>query len=75
MAGRQVFQSGASDSEQIVAAVPVKFRVLRRHHRVHKIARQLVVRNGLAVLDVDLAEYFVVPIENDTGRFHLLESA
>src|SRR5205823_12249060 len=34
---------------------------------------QLVVGNGLAVLDVDLSKDLVVAIENDAGRFHLLQ--
>ena len=36
---------------------------------------KLVVRNGLAILDIDLAKDLVVAIDDDAGRFHLLELA
>ena len=40
---------------------------------VDEVRRQLVVGNGLAILDVDLAKDLVVPIDDHAGRFHLLE--
>ena len=59
--------------EQVVAVVLVKFVVLRRDDGVDEILRELGVGNGLAILDVNLAEDFVVPIDDHAGRFHLLE--
>ena len=61
--------------KEIVAAVLIEFVVFHRDHSVHEIARQLIVGNGLAVLDVDLAENFSVPVEDHAGRFHLFELA
>ena len=75
MAGDQILQRGANDAEQIVAVVLIKFCVLYRDDSVDEIGRQLLVRYCLAVLDVDLAEDLPVPIQNYTGRFHLLELA
>jgi hypothetical protein len=51
----------------------VKFCILDCNDRVDQIGSQLLVRNRLAVLDVDLAKDLPVAIENDTGRLHLLE--
>ncbi len=51
----------------------IEFCVLDRNDGVDQIARELLVRNGLTVLDVDLAKDFVVSIQNHAGRFHLLE--
>ena len=75
MAGREIFQRGADDPEQIVAVMLIKFCVLDGDDRVDEIGRQLVVRHCLAVLDVDLAKDFAVAIENHAGRFHLFELA
>ena len=61
--------------EEVVTAVLIEFRIFHRHDGVNQIARELVVRDGLAVFDVDLAEDFFVAIENHAGRFHLLELA
>ena len=57
----------------IVSAVLVEFAILNRYHRVDQAARQLVIGDGLPILDVDLAEDLIVPIDDDAGRFHLLE--
>ena len=76
VAGDKVFERGcAHDTERIVAAVLIKFVVFHRDNSVHQIARQLIVGNGFAVLDVDLAENFSVSIEDHAGRFHLFELA
>ena len=75
MAGDKILQGRAHDAKEIVAAVLIKFVVFHRDNSVHQIARQLIVGNGLAVLDVDLAEDFSVPIEDHAGRFHLFELA
>ena len=53
----------------------VKFVVFHRDNSVDQIARQLIVGNGLAVLDVDLAENLSVPVHDHAGRFHLFELA
>ena len=45
----------------------IKFRVLDGDDRVDEIARQLIVRHCLPVLDVDLAEYLALSIENHAG--------
>jgi hypothetical protein len=55
--------------------VLIEFVVFHRDHRVHEIARQLIVGNGFAVLDIDLAENFSVSIEDQAGRFHLFKLA
>ena len=68
-----VLQGRAHDAEQIVTAVLIKLIVLDRDDGVDQIARQLFVRNGLAILDVDLAEDLIVPIHDHAGRFHLFE--
>ena len=60
--------------EQVVAVVLVELVVLGRDDRVHEVGRELIVGNGLAILDVDLAKDLVVAIENHAGRFHLLET-
>ena len=73
MTGSHIFERGANDSEQIVSVVLVEFCVLDGNHSVYEIGRQLLVRDCLAVLDVDLAKYLPVSIENHAGRFHLLE--
>ena len=75
VAGDEVDQGCAHNAKEIVAAVLVKFVVFHRDNSVHQIARQLIVGNGLAVLDVDLAENFSVPVQNHAGRFHLFELA
>src|SRR6266851_1509825 len=75
MAGQKVFKSRSHDSEKIVAVMLIKFTVLNPDHGVDQIARQLIVWNRFAVLDVNLAEDFIVPIENYAGRFHLFELA
>ena len=51
----------------------IKLCVFHRDHRVDEIARQLLIWNGFAILDVNLAEDFVVSIQNHAGRFHLFE--
>ena len=51
----------------------IKFRVLYRDDCVDEIRRQLLVRHGLSVFYVDLAEDLAVSIQNDAGRFHLFE--
>src|ERR1700682_4094376 len=53
----------------------IKFRVFDRHDPVDQIARQLVIRHRLPILDVDLAEDFAISIENYAGRLHLFEFA
>ncbi len=73
MAGRQIFERGPNDSQQIVAVVFVEFCVLDGNDGVDQIGSQLLVRDRLAVLDVDLAKDLPVAIENHTGRFHLIE--
>ena len=73
MAGGEILQGRAQDADKIVAAVLIKFIVLDRDDRVHQIARQLFVGNGLPILHVNLAKDLVVPVEDDAGRFHLLE--
>ena len=73
MAGRQIFERGPNDSQQIVAVVFVKFCVLDGNDGVDQIGSQLLIRDRLAVLDVDLAKDLPVAIENHTGRFHLIE--
>ena len=56
MAGGEILQRRPNDPEEIVAAVLIKFVVLDRDDGVDQIARQLVVGNGLAILDIDLAK-------------------
>ena len=73
VAGGEILQRGAHDAEEIVTAVLIEFRVLHRDDGIDEIARQLVVRNGLPILDVDLPENLVVAIDDDAGRFHLFE--
>src|SRR5580700_8562347 len=73
MAGHKVFKSRPHDSGKIVAVMLIKFTVLNRDHGVDQIARELIVWNRFAVLDVNLAKDFIVPIENYAGRFHLFE--
>ena len=51
----------------------VKFCVLDGDDRVDEIARQLIVRHCLPVLDVDLAEYPALSIENHARGFHLFK--
>ena len=51
----------------------VELCVLDCDDGVDQIPRDLVVRNCLAILHVDLAEDFIISIEDDAGRFHLLE--
>ena len=75
VAGDKIFEGGPHDAGRIVAAMLIKFVVFHRDNGVYQIARQLIVGNGLAVLDVDLAEDFSVPIEDHAGRFHLFELA
>ena len=58
---------------KIVAVVLIKFCVLDGNDGVDQIGSQLLVRDRLAVLDVDLAKDLAVAIENHTGRFHLIE--
>ncbi len=71
--GGGVLERGAHNAEQVVAMMLVKLVVLYRDDRVHEVGGQLIVGDGLPILDVDLAEDFVVPIDNHAGRFHLLE--
>ncbi len=73
VAGDGVLERGPDNSQQIVAVVLIKFVVLHRDDGVDEIGRELVVGNGLAILDVDLAKDLVVPIDDHAGRFHLLE--
>ena len=73
--GSQIFQRCADDSEEIVAAMLIKFCILNRHDRIHEVAGQLIVRHSLAVFDIDLAEDFSISIENHARRFHLFELA
>ena len=75
MSGRQIFQRCADDAEQIVAVMSIKFRVLNSDDRINEIVRQLVVRHGLAILDIDLAEDFAIAIEDYARLFHLFELA
>src|SRR6516165_5984906 len=55
--------------------VLVEFRILDGNDGVDQIGSQLLVRDRLAVLDVDLAKDLPIAIENHTGRFHLFELA
>jgi len=73
VAGREVFQRGTDDPHQIVSLMPIKFCVLDGDYCVDEIARQLIVRHCVPVLDVDLAEYLALSIENHARRFHLFE--
>ena len=73
VAGGKILQRRAHDPEQIVTAVLIELRVLHRDDGVDQVPRKLVVGNGLAILDIDLAEDLVVPIEDHAGGFHLLE--
>ncbi len=75
LAGGEIFQRRTQDAGQIVAAVPVKFRVLHGDDGIDQVARQLVVRHSLPVFDVDLPKDLAVSIEDHTGRFHLFELA
>ena len=71
--GSQIFQRCPDDSEEIVAAMPIKFCILNRHNCVDEVAGELLVRHCFAILHVDLAEDLAVAIENHTRRFHLFE--
>ena len=51
----------------------IELGVFNRDHGIDEVARQLVVRNGLAVLDVNLAKDLLISIQNHAGRFHLLK--
>src|SRR5439155_19799372 len=73
MSGDQGLECGAQNSRNCVAVMLVDTCVLDRNDGVDQIARELLVRNGLTVLDVDLAEDLVVSIQNHAGRFHLFE--
>ncbi len=73
MACRQILERCANDPQQIVTMVLVKFCVLDRNDGVNQVGSQLLVRDRLAILDVDLAKDLPVAIENHAGRFHLLE--
>ncbi len=73
VAGRHVFQRCANDAEQIIPVMLIKFRVFDRNDCVDEIRRQLLVRNRLAVLHVNLAKDLAVPIQNDASGFHLFE--
>jgi hypothetical protein len=73
MAGGEILQRRPDDAGKVVAAVLVELVVFHGDDGVHEIARQLVVRDRLPVLDVDLAEDFVVAIQDDAGGFHLFE--
>ena len=73
MACRQIFERCANDPQKIVAVVLIKFCVLDGNDGVDQIGSQLLVRDCLAVFDVDLAKDLPVAIENHTGRFHLIE--
>ena len=75
MPSHQIFQSRPHHPEKIVAPMLIKLCVLDGYDGVDQIARQLFVRNGLAVLDVDLAKDLIVSIDNYTGGFHLLQFA
>jgi hypothetical protein len=66
VSSREIFQCRPDDPQQIVAVMLIKFCVLNGNDRVDKIGRQLVVRHCLTVFDIDLAEYFSVPIQNHT---------
>ena len=68
-----ILERGPDDAQDVVAVVLVELVVFHRDNRVHEVGRELIVGNGLAILDVDLAKDLVVAIENDAGRFHLLE--
>src|SRR6266403_934195 len=67
VSGREIFQRRPDDPQQIVAVMLIKFCVLNGNNCVDKIGRQQVVRNCLTVFDIDLAEYFAVPIQNHAG--------
>ena len=73
VAGDGVLERGPDNSQQIVAVVLIKFVILHRDDGVDEIGRELVVGNGFAILDVDLAKDLVVPIDDHAGGFHLLE--
>ena len=73
MAGGDVLERGPDNSQQIVAVVLIKLVILHRDDGVDEIGRELVVGNGFAILDVDLAKDLVVPIDDHAGGFHLLE--
>ena len=75
MSGHQILQRRSQNSGKRVAVMLIKFCVFHRNDRIDQIRRQLIVGNGFAVLDVDLAEDFVVSIQDHTRRFHLLELA
>ena len=51
----------------------IKLGVLNGDNGIDQVARQLIVRNCLTILDVDLSEDFAVSVENHAGGFHLLE--
>ena len=71
--GGEILQRSPHDAREIVTAVLIEFVVFHRDDGIDQIARDLVVGNRLSILDIDLAEDFVVPIEDDAGRFHLFE--
>src|SRR5207302_10256904 len=60
VAGDKVFQGRAHDAKEIVAAVLIKVGVYHCYHGVHQVARQLLIGDGLAVFDIDLAKNFSV---------------
>ena len=73
MAGDGVLERCPDNSQQIVAVVLIKLVILHRDDGVDQIGRELVVGNGFAILDIDLAKDLVAPIDDHAGGFHLLE--
>ena len=73
VAGDGVLERGPDNSQQVVAVVLIKFVILHRDDGVDEIGRELVVGNGFAIFDIDLAKDLVVPIDDHAGGFHLLE--
>src|SRR3977135_4428856 len=59
----------------VARTMPNKLRSLCRANGIDEIARQLIVGNGLAILDINLAEDLAVAIENHAGGFHLFQPA
>ena len=73
MTGGEILERCPDDPEQIVTVMLVKLVVLGRDGCVDQVGRELLVGNGLAILDVDLAKDLVVPVKDHARRFHLLE--
>jgi hypothetical protein len=67
MACDQILECCANNPEQIVAVMFVEFCVLDGNHCVDEVGRQLLVRDCLAVFDINLAEDLAVAIENHAG--------